>query len=80
MRMSEVEDEVSKKMDYYADYIDLMLKHCQSREDLLMVGSLMMSYSSKIFAACFQNEEVARTFMMDCLETKIHPESLKKVV
>ena len=73
-------DDVSKRMDYYADYLDLMFKHCQSREDLLMVASLMMSYSRKIFSGCFQDEEVARTFMLDCLETKIPPDSLKKVV
>lgn len=73
-------DEVSKRMAYYADYIDLAIKHCETREDLLMVGSLMMTMSKKLFTHCFGDEETARTFMLDFLEPNISPDSLKKVV
>ena len=80
MRMNNMTDEVSKRMAYYGDYIDLAIKHCETREDLLMVGSLMMTMSKKLFTGCFGDEETARVFMLDFLEPNISQDSLKKIV
>lgn len=68
-------------MDFLAQHLEKVYLQCTSKEDFLMVASLMMTQSRKIFEDAFGSRELANAFIIDYIdENGIDKSDLKKVV
>ncbi len=73
-------DEITKRMSELSKPMILAFDMCQSRDDILMLASYMLSTSHKIFASAFESEELANEFVMQYIIDKTPRPPLKKIV
>jgi hypothetical protein len=73
-------DDITKRMTELTKPIVLAIDMCESRDDILMVASYMLSTSQKIFATAFESEELANEFIMQYIIDKTPRPPLKKIV
>ena len=65
------EEEKHLKFDLFANLIDNTIQHCSSREEILLLASIMMTTTHKLYCVALSNEENADALMLDYVLTKM---------
>ena len=73
-------DEITKRMTELSKPMILAVDMCQSRDDILMLASYMMTTSHKMFTSAFESEELANEFVLQYIMDKTPRPPLKKIV
>lgn len=74
-RCNMTEEEKQIKFDLFANMIDSTIQHCSTREDLLLLASLLMTTTHKLYSIGLVSEDKAAGLMFDYVISKMRDES-----
>lgn len=74
-RCNMTEEEKQIKFDLFANMIDSTIQHCSTREDLLLLASLLMTTTHKLYSIGLVSEDKAAGLMFDYVIGKMRDES-----